>query len=470
MLRHIYDFAIKKSLSNDNRYKQKYIKKCIVLTESGDFVGIEENENKNDKTISPQYPERVTYGNTPNFLIEKGIVIFDKQNKKHDNYMCDLLAASKLSHECSLIYELLNHEPFLDVVDGLNLAQSQDLFNFKIGSKYVTDIESWSPYFENKYQEFVELDEIKQKSDPMVSVVTGEIVSPVKNTDKVSVGGATTGTGDVIICCDKASYQSYGLDGALNGAVSKEESETIKNGLEYLLRNNYNKDWNMVHWYDKELNPQDDILNALFDPYDSFLGDILNEGDELTKDEKDVLLSEYLQSCIRDGKITSDFSELKGANYYLFNYRPCGGRIAFSNFRTGNFDDMFKNILLFYQDSAIQKTYFVKDGEKWVRKNSITPIFNIKAILLGCLNSNVEGNKKFEQVNKEFNIYKKQSLLNVVIGGEQIPFDFVQRCVRNIKDDIRSGSTPPTVLYQMLKVYINRERRKDGKGNIIMET
>ena len=470
MFKHIYDFAVKNNLSNDNRYRPKYIKKHIVLTIDGEFIGIEDNDDK-IKVLCPQYPERVTYGNTPNFIVEKGIVIFDPNNKKHENYLKDICEAAGYSRECQAVYTLLTNNSFIDTVEGLDFNQSQDLFSFKIGTTYIEDSLSWRSYFEKRYFDFMAEDAIKQKSKSMISTVTGNLISPVKNADKVSVGGITTGTGDVIVCCDKPSFQSYGLEGALNGALSKEESETIKNGLDYLLRNNYHRDWNLVHWYDKEINTGTDIINTLFNPYGSFLGDIFdNEDGDMTGDEKDILLYEYLQSLIRDGKLAQDFSQLKDAKYFLFNYKPCGGRIAFSHFRIGDFNEMFENILLFYKDSAIQKSYFIKENDRYLRKISVSPIFNIKSIFLNCLNSKVENNKKFEQVEKEFGIHKKQALLNTVICGDQIPFDFVQRAVLNIKNNMNKGEKTPTVLYQLLKVYINREKRKKGEADSIMET
>ena len=471
MLKHIHDFAKRKQLSSDNRYKSKYVRYYIVLTDEGDFVGIEENTDKSAKSLCPQYPERVTYGNVANFLVEKGAVIFDKTNKKHINYMNDMQEAAKKSKECECIYFALNNDKLAQEIEAANLLQSQELFSFKIDGKYVEELTSWKSYFEDKYDIFIKEDALKQKSEPMVSVVTGQIVSPLKNTDKVSVGGATTGTGDVIICCDKASYQSYGLEGALNGAISKEESETLKQGLEYLLKNNYHKDWNLVHWYDEDINQEIDVINTLFSPESSFLGDILeDESDSFVQEEKDVKLYEYLNGLLRDGKLTQDFSQLKNTKYFLLNYRPCSGRIAFSNFRTGDFEEMFENLILFYEDSSIQKSYFIKENERFIRKIAIAPIFNIKSILLNTLNSKVEGNKRFEQINKEFSIYKKQELLNAILFGNQIPFDFVQRAVLNIKNKRSSGDTPPTVLYQLLKVYINREQRKKGENETIMQT
>lgn len=464
MLKHIYDFAVNNNLAADDRYKEKYIRYYIHLDINGKFIDIEENKIKTSKKICPSYPPRKTYGNIANFLVEKGPVIFDAENKKQKNYLEDILNASESVKEFILIYNFITN-PLPENLEFLKTTN--ELVSFRIDSVYMEDIDSWKPYFEDKYKSYINEELEKEKdNEKMISVVSGDIVNPIKIADKISVGGATSGTGDVIICCDKPSYQSYGLDGALNGAISKQESEILKNGLEYLLSNNYNRTWNLIHWYDKDVNL--DIVDAVLNPESLFLDGLIEEDENLDKNEKDKKLYDFLKNFSQKGIVIQDTSDLVGINYYLLNFKPCNGRIAFSGFRVGNFDELFNNILSFYKDSEMLKGYFVKENDKFIRKEAFLPILNIYSILLNSLNSGVEGNKRFEQVDKEFSIYKKQQLINAIIYNKQLPIDFFNRAVLKIRKEKMSGENPPFVLYQILKLYINRDKKMKGESELIM--
>lgn len=467
MLKQIYDFAVAKKLASDSRYKEKYIKYHINLAQDGKVIGILIAENKKDKVVCPVYPDRKLYGNTANFLVEKASVILDKTNKKFMSFYEDIEAAATTDviMPIKLFFDIVHDEPEYEEV--LNLANSTDLIGFAVNGYSVESMDDWKPYFEKKYAEFIAEDAESGKSNEMmVSVVSGNVIDPIMLTDKVIVGGATTGTGDVIICCDKPAYQSYGLDCAFNGAISKHESETLKLGLEYLLANNFNRDWGLIHWYDKDINL--DIVQDMLTP-NSWFADLNMDGFESDSvEDKDVKIYNFLNELIQRGRLTQNASELYDANYYLLNYKPCSGRIAFSGFRTGSFNELFNNLMQFYKDTEMLKRYKPKDATVW--KEATIPIFNIYSIFINCLNSYVPVAKRFEQAKKEFGLIKKQQLFNAIIDQKQIPSDYLHRAVAQIKRYKVKGETPPFVLYQLLKAYINRNHRMKGEQETIMAT
>lgn len=469
MLKQIYDFAITKNLASDNRYKEKYVKYHINLTQDGKVIGILITENKHDKIVCPVYPDRKLYGNTANFLVEKASVILDKDNKKFASFYDDIDAASASGVDIivpiKLFFDIVHDEA--EYNDVLSLADSSDLIGFAVDGYLVENTDGWKSYFEKKYADFMAEDAESGKSNEMmVSVVSGEVIDPIMLTDKVIVGGATTGTGDVIICCDKPAYQSYGLDCALNGAISKHESETLKLGLEYLLANNFNRDWGLIHWYDKDINL--DIIQSMLTP-DSLFADLdLDSFDIDSVEDKDVKIYNFLKELTKNGRLSQDASDLSDVNYYLLNYKPCSGRIAFSGFRTGNFNELFNNLMQFYKDTEMLKRYKPKDATVW--KEATIPIFNIYSIFINCLNSYVPATKRFEQAKKEFGLIKKQQLFNAIIEQKQIPSDYLHRAVAQIKRYKVKGETPPFTLYQLLKAYINRNHRMKGEQEPIMAT
>lgn len=468
MLKQILDFAVAKNLAADNRYKEKYVKYHINLTPDGRVIGIIVTDDKKDKVLCPVYPDRKLYGNTANFLVEKGSVIMDGNNKKFASFYEDIVAAATVTSILPIKLFFDNAHTELEYEAVLKLSESADLVGFAVNGYFVESFHDWKPYFEGKYADFMAEDAESSKSnEKMVSVVTGDIIDPVLLTDKVMVGGATTGTGDVLICCDKPSYQSYGLDCALNGAISKHESEMLKLGLEYLLTNNFNRDWGLIHWYDKDINL--DIIQGMLNPNsDVFAGLDLDGVEDATLEDKDSKLYEFLNGLTMHGKLTQDFSSLAQTNYYLLNYKPCSGRIAFSGFRTGSFDVLFANLMQFYKDTEMLKRYKPDESTEW--KEAILPIFNIYSIFMNCLNSFVPFKKRFEQSKKEFSLIKKQQLLNAIIEQKQIPSDYLHRAVFQIKRYRVKSETPPFVLYQLLKAYINRNHRMKGEPEPIMVT
>ena len=468
MLKQIYDFAIAKNLASDHRYKEKYVKYHINLSREGRVIGVMGTDNKQEKVLCPVYPDRKLYGNTANFLVEKASVVLDRNNKKFASFYEDIELASTVDVilPIKLFFDIVHDETEYD--DVVKLSDLSDLVGFAVEGYFVESFDAWKPYFEKKYADFMSEDADANKSDEkMVSVVTGNIIDPLLLTDKVTVGGATTGTGDVLICCDKQSYQSYGLDCALNGAISKHESETLKLGLEYLLANNFNRDWGLIHWYDNDINF--DIINGMLTPNsDVFAGIDLGDLEDETVEDKDAKLYEFLRGLTQNGKLTQDFSNISKVNYFLLNYKPCSGRIAFSGFRTGSFDTLFENLMQFYKDTEMLKRYKQKESVEW--KETVLPIFNIYSIFVNCLSSYVPATKRFEQAKKEFGLIKKQQLLNAIIDNKQIPSDYLHRAVTQIRKYRVRGETPPFILYQLLKAYINRNHRMKGEQETIMVT
>lgn len=477
MFKHIYDFAVKNNISNDTyKYQKLYVRWHVVLSEHGELVGFEENEDKKQTMLCPQYLARATMGTKAHFLVEKSSIIFNKNHTKHEDYMSDLKDASEISPECKLIYELLQNEEFLTNPQVIKISQTECKVSFKIQDKYIENIDSWKPYFEAKYDQVAEKTNNKNKNCKMVSAITGDIIEPVTVVDKIKVPGVTDPKGDAIISCKQASFESYGLEKAMNGAISEREMKIINEGLEYLLTNNYQKKWNLVVWYDSELNTSKDPIQMLFGPNESFLADIFDtDMDNEHKREKEEQMYEYLHGLLVNGKLTQDFTALKGRNYYSFNYKSCGGRSSFSNFKIKNLDDLFQNTIRFYDDSLIKRTYFIKDGDLWNKKSVCYPIFNIYAILINCAMPKKEQDgrivpAKFEQIEKEFNTTQRQLLLNAITSGSQIPLIFCKKALANIKKYILANQAPPAILYQLLKVYVNRSEQQKGETTLIMPT
>lgn len=466
MLKHIYDYAVKNNLYKDIRYTDKWIHYHICIDTEGNVIGLEET-SKEIKTTCPTYLKRILQGNTSNFLIDRACVVLDKKNRKYKSFYNGIEEGSKTCPELLSVKKFLDkeHEEFeyIENIKNKNLKTSTDFISFKVNGEYVEKLDSWKEYFEKKYKLLCEEKDSTLDTE-MISVISGKKINPLKLTD--AVVSKSNKKGDSIICCDKDAYCSYGLEKSTNGAISEEESKKIKFGLEYLLENNYSQNWNLIHWYDSDINT--DILSV-------FLNNVLPDDELINTDidwnkgptpNHDKIIYDFIKNISVNGNIEQQPSKLKDVNYYLLNLKSCGGRIAFSGFRIGNFNELLNNLLLFYKDSEILIRHKTNDGNRWIE--DVLPIVNIYSILYSL--DSVDSKNKKDSVDKEFNIYIKQQLLNAIIEGRQIPYNFFKKAIMKIKKKKMSGETPIAVLYQILKVFINRDKRMKGEEETIMSS
>ena len=153
MFKHIYDFSVKNNLcENDERYQQTSVKYCIIVSTDGKFIGIEqEKDSKMNQLICPRFPSRSTMSanGKAHFLVDKCNIVLNPSASRHDSYLKDLKGASEISKECLLIYNLLSDESIYQIPEIVNLMNnSVDKVGFKIDGDYITEKESWKPYFE----------------------------------------------------------------------------------------------------------------------------------------------------------------------------------------------------------------------------------------------------------------------------------------------------------------------------------
>ncbi len=85
------------------------------------------------------------------------------------------------------------------------------------------------------------------------------------------VGGHARG--DALICFDKAAFCSYGQKKAANAPVSEEAFSVVKAALDDLLKDApILAGMKFVHWFDREIPPEDDPLHSIdlgFDPLEA---------------------------------------------------------------------------------------------------------------------------------------------------------------------------------------------------------
>lgn len=176
----------------------------------------------------------------------------------------------------------------------------------------------------------------------MVCFLTGDVIQPLPTHRKITglsgVGGLTMG--DVMVGFDKAAFGSFGLDQSANAAMSAEAAQKYVDGLNDLIRNHSRKLANalVVHWFKKQINPQDDPLEWL----NGF------ESQEQTEAAAQGAARRLLEA-IRKG----ERADLGDNHYYALTLSGAAGRVMVRDWMEGAFENLMSNIEAWFADFAI---------------------------------------------------------------------------------------------------------------------
>ena len=173
-----------------------------------------------------------------------------------------------------------DEEKFKKIIKELehNKIKSGDLIGFRIDGEFLEDSSNFDNWYK-KYKADKSLSKEQNSDDSMICFITGESVSPMNTTPKITglkeVGGHSTG--DSLISFDKSAFSSYGLEKAKNACVSEESMSAIKVAIEDLINNSKLTipGCKILYWY-KE--PTKDIIQSL--------------NNTATNDEKEEVISQ----------------------------------------------------------------------------------------------------------------------------------------------------------------------------------
>ena len=174
----------------------------------------------------------------------------------------------------------------------------------------------------------------------MVCFLTGDAIQPLPTHRKITglsgVGGLTMG--DVMVGFDKAAFGSFGLNQSANAAMSAKAAQKYVDGLNDLIRNHSRKLANtlVVHWFKKQVNPQEDPLEWLIQSY------------EQTEAAAQSAARRLLEA-IRKG----ERADLGNNHYYALTLSGAAGRVMVRDWMEGAFENLVSNIEAWFTDFAI---------------------------------------------------------------------------------------------------------------------
>ncbi|MCR5638478.1 MAG: type I-C CRISPR-associated protein Cas8c/Csd1 [Lachnospiraceae bacterium] len=487
MYTEIYNFAVDNNLTNQPNTAKKEIAAYINLDENGEYINIDVIEKKNRKKVNcPDIGSLQFAGQNANPIVEKfGAVFFKhkadeeigkeelKKLNKHNGWLNIMKDGAQNCEEINKIYQFIEK---YEEDDDFSIKLQEDLLktkikdadfvSFRIDGMNAESCEWWRDWL-NSY-----LEKKKPKSEgdeKIVSSITGKLVESLDEKSAPKVIVSVTGTGSYVSSFGNSAFESYGLMGNKGASMGKEEAETIKIGLEYLLskEEHYNSNFGIIHWYKGQ------VLDDLIGESLRVKGEVsLNEEEELEYEEDDDSVNinfdqkygDLLNSAIV-GRLSDKLPETA---YYIAKFNvPTKGRMFLSDFHEGKYNELYNNLTRWYEDSKLLVLY--KDDEKkYRRKYSI--VVNIYSLIFSLLSErDTNSDDKFKKLDNMLGEAKLQ-LLYSVYEGKQLPVIYFRLAINRFNNQVIKGKNVIKdrkfiKWLQIIKIYLIRNKEVNAEMN-----
>lgn len=511
MLKALYDYADKHRLVPPLGYVEKSVKAYVSLSMyDEDFAEIEMGGEKN--VLCPDIGSLANGKDKCNVLAEKRSVIFsDTPTAKKQFFWNALEEAGEYE---PLIRACLNIIEKPELIAKINQkldshkVKASDRIAFKVDGKVILDNENIKRWWQEFRKQFVKTKE----GAATVCMISGQPVIPAKTTSKItglqSVGGHASG--DALICFDKKAFCSYGLEQAENAPVSEEAFAAVKAALDSLLKEApVLSDMKFVHWYDCELEREEDPIYQCADfglSKDEDAGDI-NQDDEtsastasslfqggddeeeeeptdLEKRQKELAAVKQADKLIESVESGKQMSELH-STYYILLLSGVGGRIMIRRYMRGKYTDLQRNLQIWHEDLELVNA----------SGTALIPECKLRARLIRLLKYKKADAKVSERLKDELAGITPSIVMAILMDG-RLPDAVAERALRYIRSQMLASSEPGNSAgqsqntkqknpgqsarrmaqspdgrsCQWLKVWLIRKKRAEGEEAFLLNT
>ena len=364
MLQALMDYG--NGLDSEPGFKTREVRWCIELTADGRFLNVLPLGDGKRGAMQHRCPDMhaMNAGGKSHFLVEtvQTVALMFKANEEPEK-----IAGTKDKHRffVDMLGKAVDSAPALGVLvtalqddsclEGIrealteNKAKPADWLSFRVDGIDPREDKTVQAWWRNWRARDIGGNSSNSANTPsnaddgtMVCFLTGDAIQPLATHRKITglsgVGGLTMG--DVMVGFDKAAFGSFGLDQSANAAMSAEAAQKYVDGLNDLIRNHSRKLANtlVVHWFKKQVNPQDDPLEWL----NGF------ESQEQTEAAAQGAARRLLEA-IRKG----ERADLSDNHYYALTLSGAAGRVMVRDWMEGAFENLVSNIEAWFADLAI---------------------------------------------------------------------------------------------------------------------
>jgi len=455
MLGALIEYAHGHGLKAEAGFKPKDVRWAIVFDDVGRFLNVIElgdtNQKRNRGRTFPVCPdlsqqEMVSGGVTKShFLVDSAEVVAllsknpdsPKVQAKH-KYFVDLLGqATESMPTLELLSRALSDPSTLDEMRTELESQKvkpNDKVTFRIGGSFPVESNAWHGWWRNFRASLVDQKSSKRKkatsgaSGAMRCLVTGELTEPLATHPKIEglgdVGGLATG--DVVIGFDKEAFRSYGLEQSTNAAVSEEAGMTYRAALNFLIRNKSRRlaSTKVVHWYVKDIPPEDDPLPQLVDPPEIQERDAQRRAaqmlDSIQKGERPDLADNY---------------------YHALTLSGASGRVMVRDWMEGQFTQLVENINAWFDDLSIVH----REGGRLAQDPKLMAVLGSMVRDLNEVPAPLE-----------------TKMWRVAVRNESIPATALARAMVRTRSAVLQDQAPNHARMGLIKAYHIRKARREG--------
>lgn len=478
MLKALYDYAVQNGLTLPPGFVNKIIRAYILLSASGEYLGIEISE---DTLPCPDVGSLANGKDKCNVLAEKCSVVLSvpsAENPKSGFFRKTLGDAASAEPKLQLCLHALEDSALFSAICAdaqRRKMKGMDRISFRVDGSPVVSLPTVTAWWTEYRRQFQTADEAAATR----CLITGEPTIPLATVPTVNglqtVGGHARG--DALICFDKSAFCSYGFRQAANAPVSEEAYAAVKAALDDLLagspamyRRDKKRDFNpnapvfagmkFVHWYDRPVTLTEDVILHTFGGFD--IGDEEDEEEEEAALEADVREDRTSQSTAVQAATelvqsvqSGDSVLLSNAQYHILLLSGVSGRIMIRRYERGRYDELQKHLQQWNEDLSMCDAL----GTGCLEPRKLT------ARLLRLLKQQKMDSKPFERLQKEL-AGLTPSIVTAITGGMPLPDAVAVRALATIRakmldvDDTRkSPPIPDGICCQWLKVWLLRKHQ-----------
>lgn len=469
MLKALYDYGIRNGLAIPPGFMRKPIRAYILLSASGDYLGIQQCENE-----SRVCPDIGSLANSPdkcNPLAEKAEIVLGDDGRKTEFYRQLLKDGRECVPHFALCLAALESPEMRKVIQAEAKAKKlkgMDRITFKVDDEPLTELTQVGEWWGECRKQFAKAAGKSGVENKTRCLITGELTTPLETVPTVtglqSVGGHSRG--EALICFDKAAFQSYGLKKSANAPVSEEAFAVVKDALNDLLdgspamyRRDKNRAFNptapvfagmkFVHWFDCALDPQDDPVLTAFGGLD--WGDAA-DGDDAPGDAAPITISEEKLAREQADRLIEALSSGKNpppadCQYHILLISGANGRAMIRRYEHGSYETLRRNLELWNKDLAMCDDF----GRSLIKPRKLTA--RLMRLIKNSRPENI-----MEQLKKELAGITPAIVLSIV-NGTSLPDAVAARALAYIRSQVYKDESfiPDGVACQWLKAWLARK-------------
>lgn len=476
MLSELYQYALDHQLITRPGFKPKNPKAYILLSRSGEFVGINLRDKDANAVMAPDIGSAAQGTLYCNILIEKakyplGITDGGKDaasvRTKRGHYLEVLEDGSEAEPRLLVLKEALENEKTVRLISDAmeqHKLKSGDIIGFQVDGAPLEKSEAFGVWWSD-YRKRYAKSSPKNENLPRC-MITGELAPAMNTIPKVSglIGVGGHSSGDAFLSFDKDAFQSYGLKQSANAPVSEEAITAVNSALTELIRVAPTIGGaKIVHWYSEEINS--DPVQFIIDPDIEFDDDDEEEETD-TKEQEHAAIRESrkLLSAVRQGVTSNGIT----AHYYIMPLSGVNGRMMVRGWYEGSFEELRRNVDAWFEDLSLTTW----NGRGMAGNPKLFTLY------IRLLKPGGDPLKVYERTSKELQGLSSRILYSVV-KGLPLPNEIPVRVMHWLRSEMLTGDSNgkgagkgrsieyETAAFQLLKAWLRREQKRKGETNLM---